>query len=391
MKVFGISALLGLSIAVLPAFCLAADAPEGIAILKATKTVGGLVVHVGCGDGRLTASLRGSESYLVHGLDRSPANIENSRRNIRSMNLYGPVSVELWAGRDLPYEDDMVNLVVVEDAASVSLQEITRVLVPRGVAYVRRDGRWEKETKPANPKMDEWTHYLHDAGNNAVSSDALIASPHQLRWVGGPRWVRHHDHMSSLEAQVSAGGRLFYIFDEGNTASMQFPERWAVIARDAFNGTVLWKRRIEKWHPSVWPGKFGPARLPRRLVASDDRVYVTLGIESPLSALDASTGETIRTYEGTAATEEILFAEGTLFLIVNESPVSYPDRSFPSFIYDTQSPTTATSWIGSNYPAPSRGRWIHPDVKGPQKRLVMGRDSCSQSNSWRWLAIGYRE
>lgn len=383
MKVIGMPTVLALWIAGLPTFCLAAESTEGNAILELTATEGGLVVHVGCGDGSLTASLRGSESYLVHGLDRSPANIEKARGYIRSLNLYGPVSVELWPGRDLPYEDAMVNLIVVEDAPSVSMQEIMRVLVPRGVAYVRRDGRWERETKPANPKMDEWTHYLHDVSNNAVSSDTLVASPHQLRWVGGPRWVRHHDHMSSLEAQVSAGGRLFYIFDEGNTASMQFPERWAVIARDAFNGTVLWKRRIEKWHPSVWPGKFGPARLPRRLVADGDRVYVTLGIEAPLSALDASTGETIRTYAGTAATEEILFAEGTLFLIVNEAPVRYPDRSFPSFIHDTQSPTTATSWIGNNYPAPSRERWIHPDRKGPQNRQVMAVDAETGRVKWK--------
>jgi len=321
-------------------------APDGI--FHDSGVQGGLIVHLGCGDGRLTAELGPGEEFLVHGLDPDPANVAEARKNIRAMSRYGVVSVELWSGPALPYEDDMVNLIVVEHAEAVTRQEIMRVLVPQGVAYVRRDGGWEKNVKPSNPKMDEWTHYLHDAGNNAVSSDELIAAPHQLRWVGGPRWVRHHDHMSSLMAQVSAGGRLFYIFDEGNTASMQFPARWAVIARDAYNGKILWKRRIEKWHPSVWPGKFGPARLPRRLVAGGDRVYVTLGIEAPLSALDASTGATIRTYEDTAATEEILFADGTLFLIVNESPVSYPDRSFPGLIHDTQSPTTATSWIGGN-------------------------------------------
>ena len=38
-------------------------------ILAATGVRGGLVVHVGCGDGTLTAALRASDSYLVHGLD----------------------------------------------------------------------------------------------------------------------------------------------------------------------------------------------------------------------------------------------------------------------------------------------------------------------------------
>ena len=366
----------------LSAHSMGAEATDGRAILKDAGTEGGLVVHIGCGDGKLTTTLRGDDRYLVHGLDRSSSNIEKARKTIRSLDLYGPVSVELWSGRTLPYEDNMVNLVVVEDASSIPMQEVMRVLVPRGIAYVRRDGGWEQTTKPANPEMDEWTHYLHDAGNNAVSSDSMVASPHQLRWVGGPRWVRHHDHMSSLMAEVSAGGRLFYIFDEGNTASMQFPARWAVIARDAFNGKVLWKRRIEKWHPSVWPGKFGPASLPRRLVASGDRVYVTLGIEAPLSALDAATGETIRTYGETASTEEVLFVDGTLFLVVNKNPVQYPDLSFPGLIHDTKSSTTATGWIGSSYPAPRREPWIHPDRMAPQERLIMAVDAETGGVKW---------
>jgi len=40
------------------------------AILKASGIQGGLVVHLGCGNGALTAALRASDSYLVHGLDR---------------------------------------------------------------------------------------------------------------------------------------------------------------------------------------------------------------------------------------------------------------------------------------------------------------------------------
>ncbi|UCF14414.1 MAG: hypothetical protein JSW59_13455, partial [Phycisphaerales bacterium] len=38
-------------------------------ILDATGIRGGLIVHVGCGDGELTAALRAGDSYLVDGLD----------------------------------------------------------------------------------------------------------------------------------------------------------------------------------------------------------------------------------------------------------------------------------------------------------------------------------
>ena len=41
-----------------------------------------------------------------------------------------------------------------------------------------------------------------------------------------------------------------------------------------------------------------PANLPRRLVASKDRVYMTLGYRAPISELDAATGETLTTFDG---------------------------------------------------------------------------------------------
>ena len=103
-----------------------------------------------------------------------------------------------------------------------------------------------------------------------------------MQWVGGPNWSRHHDHMASLSAMVSAGGRVFYIMDEGPRESILLPSQWSLIARDAFNGTLLWKRPIAEWNTQLWPLKSGPNQLPRRLVAVGDRVYVTLGIDAPL-------------------------------------------------------------------------------------------------------------
>ena len=91
-----------------------------------------------------------------------------------------------------------------------------------------------------------------------------------------------------MGALVSSGGRIFYIFDEGPTSIIQLPQQRKLIARDAFNGTVLWKRTIEKWHPHLWPFKSGPAQQQRRLVAIGDKVYVTLGIDAPLTTLDAA-------------------------------------------------------------------------------------------------------
>ena len=308
----------------------AADTPGGRAlgdsaqrILDATGVRGGLIVHLGCDDGRLTAALRTGESYLVHGLDTSLEKIDQAREHIRSLGLCGNVAVDRFDGKRLPYVDNLVNLVVAEDLGAVAMDEVMRVLSPNGVAYIGQNGQWTKTVKPRPEGIDEWTHYLHDPSNNAVAHDTVVGPPRHLQWVGSPRWARHHDRMASLSAAVSAGGRVFYIFDEGPHASIQLPSKWRLIARDAFNGTILWKRSIDKWHPNLWPLKSGPAQPQRRLVAVGDRVFVTLGLDAPLSVLDAATGTTTRTYPNTLATEEVIASEDVLFLLVTDSPMNY--------------------------------------------------------------------
>lgn len=295
--------------------------PRGEAreILEISGVRGGLVVHLGCGDGRLTAALRVNSSYVVHGLDADPAQVAAARQALRVQGLYGPVTIDRLAGTSLPYIDNLVNLLVVEDRGGVSEQELLRVLCPNGVACMRQEGGWTKLVKPRPAEIDEWSHYLHDASNNAVAKDTVVGPPRRLQWAGSPRYSRHHDRMSSVSAVVTSGGRVFTIFDEGTSASILTPPHWTLIARDAFNGTILWKRELGSWHTHLWPLKSGPAQLPRRLVASGQRVYVTLSIDGPLAALDTATGETVRTYDGTDATEEILLDQGTLFLRVNTS------------------------------------------------------------------------
>ncbi|MEA3226621.1 MAG: methyltransferase domain-containing protein, partial [Planctomycetota bacterium] len=273
-----------------PASVLAESAAE---LLELAGTKGGLIVHLGCGEGELTARLRAGDQYFVHGLDTDAEKVAAARGHIMEQGTYGPVSADKWDGRNLPYADNLVNLVVAEKIENLSEDELLRALAPGGVALVRKQGQWKKVVKSRPTEMDEWTHYLHGPDGNPVANDSIVAPPERLQWIGSPRWSRHHDHTASLNALVSASGRLFYILDEGPTASIQLPSRWRLIARDAFNGVILWKREIEKWNTHQYPLKSGPAHLLRRLVAIGDRVYVTLGIDAPVTTLDAASGKTV--------------------------------------------------------------------------------------------------
>lgn len=296
---------------------------EARQILHTTGVKGGLVVHIGCGDGKLTAALCANDSYLVHGLDADVKNVEKAREYISSLGIYGKVSVGKLSSDRLPYIDNLVNLIVAEDLDNISMNEIMRVLSPLGVTYIRTGNKWTKIVKPWPEDIDEWTHFLHDATGNAVTTDAIVGPPRHMQWMAAPTWNRNHHTLASISAVVSAQGRLFYIVDEGPAASIEVPGKWSLVARDAFNGVLLWKQPISSWAWHHQKFRSGPVQLPRTLVAVENRVYIPLGINAPMTALDAATGEVIRTYKGTEGTEEVILNnDDGILLVVTGSPVA---------------------------------------------------------------------
>ena len=278
----------------------------------------GLLVHVGCGAGEHTVELAATGNVLVHGLEKDAGKVEAARRLIRSKGLYGRVSVEHWTSARLPYAHNLVNLLVVADGVSLPRKEIMRVLCPNGVARIRKGTSWTTVRKPWPDTIDTWTHFLHGADNNAVARDTVVGPPARVQWAAGPLWSKEHDVTPSVFAPVSENGRLFYVVEEGPVCVVdeRLPEQYAVVARDAFNGVLLWKHPMSPWYSSrvIW-GHI-PVHSQRRLVAVGDRVYATLGIQAPVTALAADTGETIREYAGTACTSEIVCDGGVLALAI---------------------------------------------------------------------------
>lgn len=297
--------------------CLPVTAEEADSILKASGVQGGLIVQIGCGDGELTTAFRVGDAFVVQGLETDPADVAKARAHIQSVGMGGKVTAEMFDGRHLPYVDDFVNLIVAEDLGKVAKSEVMRALCPGGVAYVKEDGEWKKTVKPWPATIDEWTHYLYDPQGSSVSRDRLAGHPRGLHWTGGPFWARSHEHTASMQAMVSAAGRVFYVMDEGPVESIQLPPQVVLTARDAFNGTVLWKRPLHDWSNALFPLKSGPGWLPRRLVAVEDRVYIAPGHGQNLLCLDAVSGDVVCEYEDTASAFELIVSEGVVLAAVH--------------------------------------------------------------------------
>ncbi len=305
---------------------LADEAEQVKQILTTSKIRGGLAVVLGCGDGKLTAALAADGRFLVHGFDADAGTIDRTRKLLRDKSLTRTATVRQWTANRLPYAENMVNLLVVQQSGGIPREERLRVLVPGGAVCHREGGAWSPTTKPRPAAMDDWTHWLYDACGNAVSNDTIAGPPRQLQWIAGPHWSRHHHTVPSVTAQVTSGGRIFSVVDEA-PAGMDgsVPDKWALVARDAFNGLPLWRVPMPEWGWKTWSAGWTcrftiPTHIARRLVAVGDRVYTTLGFNAPLTELDATTGRVLRTFKGTENTDEIMVHAGQLILSLNKAP-----------------------------------------------------------------------
>ena len=322
-----------------------ADLPAETAkmLLELSDTTGGIVVHLGAGDGRLTAALAAGEGFTVQGLETDATRVAAARQMLRAQGIYGRVTIDRFAGGGLPYTDNLVNLVVVEDTDLVSSEEVLRVLAPEGAFCVRENDRWICVRKPRPDNIDAWTHFLHGPDNNAVADDAVVGHPRSLQWVASPLWLRSHETPSGIQSPVSDGKRLFYLFDEGliGITDERLPDRWSLVCRDAFNGRQLWRLELGPWGWREWAydhyaGKDWtllrgarakvPSENQRRIVAVGDRVYATLEYRGPVTILDAVDGKTIGEVEGTAGTSEILVAGDTGIAYLSQLPEELAKR-----------------------------------------------------------------
>lgn len=310
-----------------------AEQLDAKALIEAAGIKGGLIVVIGCDRPEFLADMRGAGPYLVHGLDSEAETVAVARRHLLKKGVYGPVTVSRLKDEQLPYADGLVNGVVQVSGVRVQVsdKEIERVLAPRGVAAVPKDlrfqasgfspqpyGGWTLFTKPVPPEVDDWPQFLYDASNNAVSKDSDVGPPQGLRWTCGPRYARSHEHFASMSAMVTANGRIFYIIDEGPISSVYLPPTWNLVARDAFSGVLLWKRPITNWEAHLRGFRSGPPELARRMVAGNDRLYVTLGYGEPVTVLDAATGKQLAVLDGTSGARELILKSGVLYVLADD-------------------------------------------------------------------------
>ncbi|QDV41162.1 outer membrane biogenesis protein BamB [Stieleria neptunia] len=289
------------------------DAEEGF--VEQFKFSGGIVVAIDFEDGESIADLATEGPFVIHALMRDADRVAAARQTIQRAGLYGKVSCERYNGRDLPYVDGLVNLVLSKASSEVPEEELMRVLVPGGRLVVEAADGWKKRAKPIPDGLDQWNQFLHGADNNGVSLDD-VGPPQRLRWHDTPEYGRSKSLSPSLTNMVSADGVLLTIEDRATTEDINAPVDYQLVARDGFNGIELWKRPMEQW--SRWQTgsiKSIPTQQQRCLAAVGKTVYVCSGFGDPVTALAIRTGAQRRVYRHTKGAAEFVIDGKTLYVI----------------------------------------------------------------------------
>ncbi len=295
-----------------------ADAHPALDVLcRDAGVTGGILVLMGSGESGALATFARDGRFLVRVFDADQDRVNRARRFLQAQNAYGRVSVAHLSDGTLPLRSNLVNILIAPEDMGIPEAEFLRVLRPGGVLVRGIGPDRTTRRKPDAANTDDWTHFLYDASNNAVSKDRVVGPVDTLQWVDNPRWSRSHDYLSSFTTGVSQGGRLFYIADTAPSASILLPPQWRLVCRDGYNGMPLWSRDIPEWFDQLHWFRSGPNYLLRRLVAVEGRIAVTLGWQAPVSILDAVSGKTLLTLSGSERTEEILWRDDTIYVVIN--------------------------------------------------------------------------
>jgi outer membrane protein assembly factor BamB len=245
----------------------------------------GLCVQLG--GGTLEESLESAKQYFIHRLDHDEPRVRRWRKQLVDGGHYGAITIEHWTNTQLPYVDNLANLVVVASDFEVDASEVERITAPGGVVIYRLEEGEREWRKPVPAAVDEWTHQWHGPSGSVTSRDRTIGVPTGIQWLQGPLFAMAN-RKSSTQSLVSAGGRNFYV-TQNVVENLSLPDDVIkpqfLVARDAYNGLMLWKR------PWLGPSVTGDGETNARLVADAERLWLVT--EHGLMTLAAASGETL--------------------------------------------------------------------------------------------------
>ncbi len=233
-----------------------------------------------------------------------------ARKKLEAADVYG-TRVTVLQG---PLTEDLLppyfaNLIVTPANladAPTPRQLMAHVAPQRGTLCTVNDGKLEYRSRPALEGAGTWTHSLGDSGNSLCSDDKIVGGPLGLLWFGDEDMLTIDRHGKNPAPLFADGVMVRAAFDE-------------IKAVDAYNGTLLWRRKI----PGLlrdYQGGTGVGAVAMGSMCCIDAGTVFVRHEDYCLALDLQTGKQLARHkaptrvDGTRGTWSYLAADqGILF------------------------------------------------------------------------------
>jgi len=261
--------LIGLVVSLACGSAFAAEAPPAARLGVARGLVA--VVGVPGGDAKQVVDLASGNALTLYVQCPDADSAGAVRVAAEKAGMLGTrIFVEQGPAWHIYLAGDLADAVIVaEGARGADRAEVMRVLRPGG--KVISGGK--EAVKPVPAGTDDWSHPYHGPDNNPQSADRLAKAPYLTHFLARPMFS------CQPEVTVAAGGRIFKAF--GHMAFREYQNKMinTLIAMNAYNGTILWRRKLT------------PGYMIHRncMVATAETLYMCDAVSCKM--YDAATGE----------------------------------------------------------------------------------------------------
>lgn len=268
---------------------------------------GALIVVLSNGEattGEVVAKLGANGNSLIHVIASDQSEVSKINSAVAKAGLKGLITVQVLGIKKLPYRDYMVNDLVVMDTgkaakAGFTIAEAKRCVAPFGKIVICNNGQVDAvEDIPMLEGMDDWTHRYRRANGLPHSTDKYFDLPVGFKWNAGlPNYFsnpeRASNRYSSTRSLLAADGRVFMLSTAvyenlGDTFNSKFGTDQYLTCRDAFNGRLLWRKRIGSMY---YGGLYVENTAP--MVAVGRTIYLPSD-NGKMLKVDTRTGETLK-------------------------------------------------------------------------------------------------
>jgi outer membrane protein assembly factor BamB len=327
-------------------------------ILERIGVKRGICVLLADPTGELAVELARESELLIYVQLPQAENVEKVRRTADDAGFYGTrIFVDKGPLNRLHLADNMADAIVVTGRVRrVPEAEVLRALRPQAKALLGR----KVLTRPYPRGVGDWSYPYHGSDNNPQSADLVARAPYLSQFIAEPKFC------PSPAVTVAAGGRIFRACGHLAHHANQNAMLNALLAVNAYNGTILWKR----------PLRPGFMILRNTIIATPEILY--LADDKSCKLLDAATGELkdelVVSEDGTGGTVWKWMALGNdvLYALIGGAEVKAPPLRSDSL--------GLGGWPRANWPG-----FDYPDPKTAwgQGRTLLAIDLKTKEVLWR--------